>query len=461
MPRSMKAALQRLNCPLPSQSNSCTSCRNRTIVEQTPCHFPLCRSSDAQVTALHHLGKPVALCGDHSQLLQAFRIQLLEGALFEAKQRAVDLAINLSKARQAEENLNSKVESQNSLIQQLQERDQAFQHFQQHQSTIVHDSIDTFSKMLRDHEVELNTILKPKDNQYLASLPSMSSVVSTLEEECTSFQRALGASLRSQREALQSAIHQAQASAQAASELKKDFVSLQHSYAKVQTEFSKVLLDHAKVEEELRVKKGEVAKVCLLLQAEREREVDVSRLIAERITDALTKSKKRRMREKKRRAKAKAERKAKEENGSESKREDVDGSGFERMERPEEALLWLFENNYSISDLERWNRFARGMLPFKKHKLKEIEKKWKKTAQVEERLITINQKPIFMTYVKFVEEVKRAINSRINDLPKDGKIEICIRGDGRVHHGDNSIVVMFSLPNLPDSQSDVRVIDLI
>ncbi len=144
---------------------------------------------------------------------------------------------------------------------------------------------------------------------------------------------------------------------------------------------------------------------------------------------------------------------------SESKQKEVDESGFERMERPEEALLWLFENNYSISDLERWNRFARGMLPFKKHKLKEIEKEWKKTAQVEERLISVNQKPVFMTYVKFIDEVKRAINSRINDLPKDGKIEICIRGDGRVHHGDNSIVVMFSLPNLPDPQSNVSVID--
>ena len=131
-----------------------------------------------------------------------------------------------------------------------------------------------------------------------------------------------------------------------------------------------------------------------------------------------------------------------------------DHSEAERMGSADEGLLWLLENNFSLSDYEKWDRFASQKLPHTKYNLMLSQERWRKKEHVKARLTSKNNGSLSYTYIDFIQEVTLAIDAHSRHLPS-GKVRVCLRGDGRVHHGNKSVIILFSLPDIPDPQSNV------
>ena len=138
----------------------------------------------------------------------------------------------------------------------------------------------------------------------------------------------------------------------------------------------------------------------------------------------------------------------------EAKKKKSDSSASESISSADEALHWLLSNNYSFTDYRKWSQFASGRLPFSRRKLEQAQQKWREKSRVKERIKTRKHEKMTVVYLDFLEELKEAISSRIEELPQ-GKIRVCIKGDGRVHHGDCSLILVFSLPDVTNPHSNV------
>jgi hypothetical protein len=456
MPKPLQQYLQDKGFCLPELPMACNQCcrtlEGEPSVSSPPglhCCFPLCKENEPHNVRLELLAlRPdktveMPLCQQHLGLMHNLQIKQLAERLFVSEMTSHNLCNSLIHSMQRESVAFCHIVQQQSINQIL------FMS-QLHQAKVIQESHQQLQQIIEAHQSEVDHLLKGTDMQQVTLCSS--SMPDTLESAFHTFVAKVDRSLREQRDWIKESVQKAQQVDAIAQGKEQELEDLKLEYHRVLQEYQATLADNARLDLDLRAKKEEVRRVKISLDVERGKERTAAALALEMMAACSEKAKRRRKKAKQKRAAKKKLRLATKSN-SETQ---VDQSGFEEVSSPEEAYLWLLEHNYSLNDLARWNRFSNYHLPFSKYAILKVQREYRAKCKVKERLntVSLSQSSSF-TYVKFIDAIKGAILERYTDLPPSGKIQVCLRGDGRAHHGDNTIVILFSLPDLPDPQSNV------